>query len=138
MIRFLKTAVLSTAVVATVLATIPAEARDRYRDHGPRHHHTRSSNSDGDAIAAGILGLAVGAIVMGALAQPEPKGPVYRGQPIDDAGYFPPAPVSYEQDALEPWSPAWFDYCESRYRSFDAQTGTFTGYDGRQHFCVAG
>jgi hypothetical protein len=40
--------------------------------------------------------------------------------------------------ALEPWTPEWYRYCEDRYRSFNARTGTFTGYDGRRHFCTAG
>ena len=31
----------------------------------------------------------------------------------------------------------WYDYCSDRYRSFNARTGTFTGNDGEQHFCVA-
>ena len=42
-----------------------------------------------------------------------------------------------DQAALEPWSPEWFRYCGDRYRSFDPDTGTFIGYDGEAHFCVA-
>ena len=41
----------------------------------------------------------------------------------------------YVRGALEPWSREWFRYCESRYRSFDPGSGTFVGYDGREHFC---
>ncbi|HHZ10866.1 MAG TPA: BA14K family protein [Rhizobiales bacterium] len=135
--RFFRTTVLSAAVLATTLATLPVEARDRYGRHEPHHERT---GSDADLVAAGILGLAVGAIVMGALAQPEPKGPVYRGDPLDDPSYFPPAPrpVGGGDVSLEPWSDAWFDYCEARYRSFDPDTGTFTGHDGRRRFCIAG
>ena len=40
------------------------------------------------------------------------------------AGYGPPA-----------WSPEWYDYCGQRYRSFNARTGYFMGYDGQPHFC---
>lgn len=36
---------------------------------------------------------------------------------------------------LEPWSPAWFDYCRSKYRSFNPQTGYYTTYSGNQRFC---
>ncbi|MEC9343597.1 MAG: BA14K family protein [Pseudomonadota bacterium] len=36
----------------------------------------------------------------------------------------------------EPWSPGWFDYCRSKFRSFDDRTGTFLGYDGNRHFCT--
>lgn len=35
----------------------------------------------------------------------------------------------------QPWSPEWYRYCSDRYRTFDAHSGTFTGYDGLQHFC---
>lgn len=38
--------------------------------------------------------------------------------------------------AAEPWSPEWYDYCRSRFRSFDERSGTFLGYDGQRHFCV--
>ncbi len=38
---------------------------------------------------------------------------------------------------LEPWSPEWYDYCSDRYRSFSPRSGTFVGYDGREHFCTA-
>ncbi|CAG1015226.1 MAG: BA14K family protein [Rhizobiaceae bacterium] len=139
--RIFRTSVLTAAVVATTLATLPAEARDRYGRHEPRRPHHERTSSDADLVAAGILGLAVGAIVMGALAQPEPKGPIYRGDPLDDPEYFPPAPRPVSGGGyvvLEPWSDAWYDYCEARYRSFDPGTGTYTGHDGRKRFCVAG
>ncbi|WP_141701584.1 BA14K family protein, partial [Methyloceanibacter marginalis] len=41
-----------------------------------------------------------------------------------NAGYGPPA-----------WTPDWYTYCYSRYRSFNPNTGTFVGYDGYEHFC---
>ena len=31
----------------------------------------------------------------------------------------------------------WYDYCARTYRSFNPQTGTYRGYDGRDHPCVA-
>ena len=36
----------------------------------------------------------------------------------------------------EPWTEAWVDRCRSKFRSFDARTGTYKGYDGLRHFCV--
>ena len=106
--RIFRTTVLSAAVLATTLATLPAAARDRYGRHEQRRPHHERTNSDADLVAVGILGLAVGAIVMGALAQPEPKGPVYRGDPLDDTEFFPPAPppVNAGASSLEPWSAA--------------------------------
>lgn len=44
-----------------------------------------------------------------------------------------PAPVYYGRPA--PWTPAWYDYCSARYRSFNPHTGYFISYGGRQRFC---
>jgi hypothetical protein len=144
--RFLRTSILSAALAATTFAALPAaEARDRYRHFEPRHHHVHR-HSNGDAVAAGILGLAAGAIIMGAIAQPDLGAPVYREriyrEPVYEPDYYPPAPrrrvVVYDRAAsVEPWTPAWYRYCENRYRSFNARSGTFMGYDGAEHFCVA-
>lgn len=143
--RIFKAAILSTAVAAMTLTSLSAaNARDW------RRHHHRSGN--GDAIAAGVLGLAAGAIIGGALSSPRPAyaddGYIYddgyydqpryaRRAPVRD--YYPARPrmVYNEGYALEPWTREWFRYCSDRYRSFNARTGTFTGYDGQQHFCNA-
>ncbi len=37
----------------------------------------------------------------------------------------------------EPWSVGWKSYCSSKYRSFNADTGTYLGKDGRRRFCIA-
>ena len=78
--------------------------------------------------APGLLGFGVGAIVGSALtprevyvAPPPPApAPAYYGP----ASYGPP-----------PWTPDWYSYCYSLYRSFNPSTGTFVGYDGYEHFC---
>jgi hypothetical protein len=135
--RLLKSAVLGLAVTATSLSALSAaEAGDRWRRH--HHHHHRSSS---DLLAAGVLGAAVGAVAAGIATTPrvdyyEPV-PVYRDPPPRRV-YVAPAPrVVYAEGALEPWTPSWYEYCESRYRSFNPRTGTFVGYDGARHFCVA-
>ncbi|MBN9243586.1 MAG: BA14K family protein [Mesorhizobium sp.] len=134
--RFVKTAVLSAALAATTMATLPAHADDwRWRHH--RH--------GGDAVAAGIVGLAAGALIGGALAsQPPPPRDYYYddyGEPAYVVRRRPivvrRAPVVTYRGGIEPWTRNWYEYCSDRYRSFDARTGTFTGYDGEQHFCVA-
>ncbi|WP_275783855.1 BA14K family protein [Pararhizobium gei] len=141
---FIKAAVLAVATAATIIPTVaPAQAEDwggrrHYRhDYGRRHHN-------GDAAALGALGLATGVIIGGAIAsQPRYQERVY----IDpEPDYYEPRPVyrrarpvvvqSY--GSLEPWTPAWHRYCSQRYRSFDSRSGTFVGYDGREHFCTAG
>lgn len=132
--RLFKTAVLSVAVAATTLATLPAaNAGDRQWRRYDRHYH-HHSNGD-DLAVAGILGLAAGALVVGLASQP---APVY------DYSYRRPVRVYRERvyvddyaGGLEPWSPEWYDYCSDRYRSFDGRSGTFVGFDGREHFCVA-
>jgi BA14K-like protein len=95
------------------------------------------------AIIAGIAGLAVGALV-GAVQQP--TRPVI-AQPVQLlnrpqlSNAYPPRPAAGPHvvtvgNAFEPWTPAWSDWCRSRYRSFNPASGTFTGYDGVKRFCV--
>lgn len=143
--RFLKSAVLSLAVAATTFAAIPnASAGERWHgDRGWRYH--QKHNRGGDIAAAGILGLAAGALIVG-LTQAN-REPVYanpyrhpRPRPIRDypVPVAPQPPVHYDYvAAMEPWTAEWYQYCSGRYRSFNGRTGTFRGYDGQDHFCVA-
>ena len=142
MTRFLKSAVLSVAVAATTLAAVAdASAGDRWRRNYYNNHYR--GNSTGDVVAAGVLGLEAGAIIGGLAARPayrEPvyvdryrQAPAYYGNGYNGNGYY--NQPRYVRGGLEPWSREWFRYCESRYRSFDPGSGTFVGYDGREHFC---
>lgn len=148
--RFLKSVLVTTTVAATTLVPIiEASAGERWRQHRPRHpeQHHREQAKD-DLLAAGILGLVIGGLVVGAISAAESE-PDYVVDDYPDVDYFPPAPgkryprpqvVYADQDAyggLEPWTREWFDYCRNRYRSFNDRTGTFRGYDGQDHFCVA-
>ena len=36
----------------------------------------------------------------------------------------------------QPWSTGWLKYCRAKFRSFNAKSGTYLGYDGNRHFCV--
>jgi len=141
--HFLKTTILATAVAATTLAaSLPAaNAGERWRHYGGHRDRT------GDVVAAGVLGLAVGALAAGAAnaaSQPryyEPVDPYYEPDYVEPRYSYArrPAPIyAGRYDALEPWSPEWYRYCSDRYRSFNPRSGTFTGYDGMQHFCTAG
>jgi hypothetical protein len=123
-----------TKSITTVLAlTVAAATFSADAQAGHRHHHGGSN-----AVAAGILGFGAGAILGGALSQPRYgyyPGTVYvEPAPV----YVEPAPV-YVRPApvyvYEPWSPAWYDYCEDRYRSFNPSTGYFVGHDGDYHLC---
>jgi hypothetical protein len=138
--KYLKSVVLAAAVAATTLSTVGmAEARDR-------HHHNNNNNNNNAAWAAGAAGLVTGVIVGGAIANSRPT--------YYDDGYYAPRRVYVEPEyrpvrrvyrarqvyvgGYEPWSPEWYSYCEGTYRSFNPRTGTFRGYDGLEHFCVAG
>lgn len=139
--RTIKTLVLSAAVAATTLATLPvAEAGERWRRHN-RHDNT------GAIVAAGALGLIAGAVIAGNGNRSQPVYDDYydyEPQPrrVYREDYYRPAPVQrrvvYRNSyAIEPWSPEWYNYCSDRYRSFKPRSGTFTGYDGLEHFCTA-
>lgn len=149
--RFLKTAVLSAAVAATVIAPLAqAHAGGRQADH--RYAVTRQ-NSDGDAIVAGILGLAIGAIAAGVIAGADDPRPVevnpYRHpRPSLDREFLfeevlpepEPEVVYYDSEdaqGFEPWGRDWYRYCAREHQSFDPETGTYFDYDGVERFCVA-
>lgn len=137
--KFIKAAVRSVAAATMVLPTFGA-AQAGGRDHD-------------DAWAAGAVGLVAGTLIGGAIASqpryysepvyvdPEPEyyepRPVYRARPVYQARPV-YRRVAVESYGLEPWTPAWYRYCSQRYRSFDPDSGTFVGYDGRSHFCTAG
>lgn len=144
--NFARTLVLSVSTAAVVLSAMPiAEAGDRHRRHRVERHDDRV----GQAIGAGIIGLAVGAIVVGVLSEQAnahnntaAQNPYRRPRPSPERDFFPPAPRNYGYEtaysrSLEPWSPGWYEYCQARYRSFRADTGTFTTYSGERRFCVA-
>ena len=65
-------------------------------------------------------------------------GPYYR-----PAYAAPVAPADYDSDEdayQEPvsgdlYTAEWVARCQARYRSFDASTGTYLGYDGQRHYC---
>jgi len=135
--------------------------------YGHRYHTKRKRSSKGDLVAAGVIGLALGAIIASeanrkkqhshsTYRHPAPQPtyqydgygqPYYSGQriPLDQYGnpvsqaprYDDPEIITFRDSAsLEPWTPGWRQWCSNRYRSFNAQTGTFRGYDGLDHFCV--
>jgi hypothetical protein len=46
-----------------------------------------------------------------------------------------PQPIQQQNIVIQPWTAEWYDYCNAKYKSFDAKSGYYTGYDGQQHFC---
>ena len=111
----LKAIAAATLIGAAALALpAPAEA-----GRGYNHGH------GGSGWGAGLLGFGIGAIVGSALAPREVYvEPDYEPAYYGPAAYGPP-----------PWTPEWYTYCAQRYRSFNARTGYFRGYDGLPYFC---
>lgn len=110
--------------------------------HAPRvvRRHDRVVDDSGVAAAA-ILGLVGGAIIAGALSQSQTlPSTVQPAPPQPHINTFPATPqrigsTNYS-GIYEPWTAEWHSWCNARYRSFNAQTGTYRGYDGYDHFCV--
>ena len=114
-------AIAAAALIGAAALTLPApaEAGRGYYRHGY-----------GGGWGAGLLGFGIGAIVGSALTPRE----VYI-EPDDD---YEPAygPAAYGPGyGPPPWTPEWYTYCAQRYRSFNARSGYFTGYDGLPYFC---
>ena len=82
--------------------------------HGPGWGYHRDYGRD---IGGNIIGGIIGGWVWNQFNQPAPP---------------PPAPVP---DATQPWTPAWYEYCSQKYKTFDAHTGYYNGLDGDRHFC---
>lgn len=126
--RFTKTIAMAAALTVGALAFAEsADARPRqeriWRHHGGHHHHHHFHHGHRGHFASGAFGFAAGAILGSALSRPY----YYAPAPV----YVAPAPVYVYQ----PWTPGWYTYCGGKYRSFNASTGYFLGYDGQYHFC---
>ncbi len=117
-------AMLATSSV-TFAGTSEARHRDRdryYYDHGnrdyyyDRHRHRRHNNND--VAAAAVIGLALGAIIIGSQQN-------RRTQYYD------------RNDRYESRDGNWdhIRRCERRYRSYDRYSDTFIGRDGRRYYC---
>lgn len=121
-------------VISRSQAYQPRHYRGQRHHRVPRHVY-RGHRNNNDAAAAAIIGLGVGAIIGGAIAnshnnsrvihRPAPAPRPYREHRVNSGG-----------GSFEPWTKSWYRYCSNKYRSFNASTGTFRGYDGRDHFCV--
>ncbi|SDR54093.1 BA14K-like protein [Rhizobiales bacterium GAS113] len=88
--------------------------------------------SRGGGVAAGIAGVAAGAIIGGALAGQAYPGYDYRGYGYQDA---PDPGYAYAQPAPAYAGGGSVAYCESQFRSYNPVTGTYLGFDGLEHPC---
>lgn len=124
---FAATALLASASMATVA---PAVAAPIGQPLAIAKSDTNLANQvywrRGWGGGAFVGGLAAGALIGGALAAPYyygPPGPYYYGPGYAPAPAYAPPPG----DAVS--------YCMQRYRSYDPNSGTFLGNDGRRHPC---
>ncbi|MFK7791996.1 MAG: BA14K family protein [Devosiaceae bacterium] len=90
---------------------------------------TTTTSAQANEFVAGAIGFTAGAIVGSAVTQAHQPRVVYQTQPV----YQPQPVVVHARPA--PWTPAWYSYCSSRYRSFNPQTGYFLAYSGNHIFC---
>jgi hypothetical protein len=123
---------------------------NRGGNHGGHRGNRRGGNDVGAAVALGVIGLATGAIIGGALSAPraepeiiyDPRYPRHYGSGVEyfdpadrRAGYRPSAPVVEYDVNPAPYSGEWYRYCAEKYRSFNPRTGTYTTYSGEQRVC---
>jgi len=82
-------------------------------NHASHHHHENHNHglNSGQAAALGLFG----GLIIGSLAARQRQAP---------------APAA----ALPA---AHYAYCDAKYRSYVIVSNTFTGYDGRQHYCYS-
>jgi hypothetical protein len=112
------TGALAAVTLAGVMAPAPAEARPYGYGHGhdrvvvvDRHHR----RGNGDAVAAGIAGLAIGAIIGSAASQPRyapPPAHYYGPAP----GYYSPPPAYYAPRWCRTTDWVWDPYLGRRVR----------------------
>jgi hypothetical protein len=84
--------------------------------HRPYYRHRHYNRGNGAAVAAGVAGLAAGALIAGAIAS--------QAQPAA----APPPPGTVD--------PTVAAYCARKYRSYDPGTGTFLASNGIRYVCT--
>lgn len=91
--------------------------------------------AEGWQVGVGIAsGFVAGAVIGSTLNQRRyyaPPRTYYRAPAYRARAYRAPV-VAYRP---APWSPAWYNYCASKYRSFNPRTGYFLAYSGQYRFC---
>ncbi|WP_455476446.1 BA14K family protein [Bartonella sp. B17] len=116
--------------------------------HVVHNHHYINRNDSGDTLAAGIFGLAAGALIGNVLTKSKSPQVIYQVAPEPQRQVVyqtvPQAQVIYKtvptetyQTVQQPLASNWLQYCKNKYRSFNEKTGTFKGYDGKEHICYA-
>lgn len=135
--------------------------RQAIKRHRAIHRNAKRRANGGELLAAGIIGLALGAVIANNNAKqkktiivkrpkhtyrPIQHGSAVERRPLADIGRYDdlndtdPKVIRFNENDLgntyEPWTREWALWCDAKYRSFDIKTGTYRGYDGRDHFCI--
>ncbi|WP_262270722.1 BA14K family protein [Microvirga yunnanensis] len=99
----------------------PNESYAQYYRRGYRPYYYRDRyyyrRDNGAAVAAGVAGLAAGALIAGAIANQAQAQPA-----------APPPPGTVD--------PQLAAYCARKYRSYDPGTGTFLATNGMRYVCT--
>lgn len=104
---------------ATLAGTVDIASADYYGHRTYRHHgHHYRHHGDGGAVAAGIFGLAAGAIIAGAMAQENSPRARSGSRLIGRVG---------DRNHVA--------FCARKYRSYDADSNTFIARDGTLRQC---
>ena len=117
--------------IALCLLSLPALAQGQgHGGNGGNWQHRGGNGWHGGygrpSSSGGFLGGVIGGVVGGAIID------IFRPPVVV---YQPPVVVVQPRQGPVAWTPDWFDYCQATYKSFDARSGYYRGYDGQDHFC---
>jgi len=160
----LKTRILSTASAAFLLALgatgAGAQSASQYCDSVARNYASQHAHG-GEVIGGAVGGAVTGAILGGIFGGKKGAGTgaaigggvgalggaanqsnrwqelyhyAFNDCMAHEAG-GPAGPAPSYAGGFEPWTDEWYDYCASRYRSFNPQTGMFLAYSGQYKPC---
>ena len=156
--KFITTMIGASLLAATLaLGSQTANAQSaHYCDNHARKQASRHANGSGvigGAVGGAITGAIIGGIVGG--GKGAGRGAAIGGgvgavggalhesagwQDAYDRAYSrcmntsrQPARANYGRP--EPWSDEWYDYCASKYRSFNPDTGRYLAYSGKYKMC---
>jgi hypothetical protein len=155
----------TTCAVGLLLAVgaTGASAQSGYCDGVARDYASRNAHGGGEVIGGAIGGAVTGAIIGGIVGGKKGAGTgaaigggvgavggaanqsqrwqslyhyAFNDCMAREAGVPANVPeASYAGAGPEPWSDEWYDYCASRYRSFNPETGMFLAYSGEYKPC---
>jgi len=115
---------LISILVTVALVSSPVMAQEHrghnggWQEHGGWHGPRSYSGGGSYGFPGGVLGGVLGGIFANTFFPPQPQVVIVPQVP-----------------EMVPYTPAWYQYCSSKYRSFNPQTGMFLGFDGQLRMC---